>query len=252
MTIRYELNPPKVKQNSILSHEELGNSFNKLKEKILKIQSMCQGIHITDSVLGIPRISPITTGALIRNENAKISLTASVRVRDRNLTSMTQSLSDAILLGLNGLLILKGDPPQEGPKDSKLIPSQVIKYYKEMGFDKKIDLFLSLPSNPNFDKIQKKIESEPTGFMTQVIHSVDQISRITDKLKPQGFKIIPCILLPSKENERSAKYLGLDWSNYSSNVVDFIQQVHKITGDVLITSPNDFKGVIETFSKLTS
>ena len=72
MTIRYELNPPKVKQNSVLSHEELENSFNKLKEKISKIQSICQGIHITDSVLGIPRVSPITIGALIRNENAKI------------------------------------------------------------------------------------------------------------------------------------------------------------------------------------
>ena len=49
-----------------------------------------------------------------------------------------------------------------------------------MGFDKKIDLFLSLPSNPDFEKIQKKIDAEPTGFITQVIHSVEQVSKISD------------------------------------------------------------------------
>ena len=252
MTIRYEVNPPKVKRDSMDSHESLENSLNKLKERISKIESLCQGIHITDSVLGIPRISPITTGALIRNNNSKMEITASLRVRDRNLTSITQSIFDALLLQLNGVLVLKGDPPPEGPKDSKLVPSEIVKYFKDLGLRKKIDLFLSLPSNPNFDKIQKKIESEPTGFITQVIHSIEQVSRIVEKLKPQGFKIIPCVLLPSQENASSAKYLNLDWSSYSDNVNDFLKEVHKIAGDVLITSPNDFKGAYETFTKLTS
>jgi len=252
MTIRYELNPPKVKEESLLSHEDLENALQKLKERVLKIEKLCHGIHITDSVLGIPRISPITTGALIRNHNSKMEITVSLRVRDRNLTSLVQSISDAILLGLNGILILKGDPPPEGPKDSKLVPSQVVKYFKQLNLGEKIDLFLSLPSNPNFDKIHNKIEAKPTGFVTQVIHSVEQVSRIVDYLKPQGFKIIPCVLLPSKENAPSAKYLNLDWSSYNDNPIDFIKEIHKIAGDVLITSPNDFNGAYETFTKLAS
>jgi len=150
-----------------------------------------------------------------------------LRVRDRNLTALTQSAYDAILLGLNGILVLKGDTPSEGPKDSGLIPSQIVKYFRELGFDKKINLFLSLPNNPNFDKIQKKIEVEPTGFITQVIQSVEQITRIVDKLGPLGFKIIPCILLPSEKNAKSAEFLKLDWSNYQENVIEFIKEVHK-------------------------
>ncbi|MEX0763810.1 MAG: methylenetetrahydrofolate reductase [Nitrosopumilaceae archaeon] len=252
MTITYEINPPKVIQDTVLSHKELQDSVNRLKERVFAIRNVCNSIHVTDSVLGIPRISPITIGALIRNSNDAIELSASVRVRDRNLTSLTQSICDAILLGLNGVLILKGDPPPAGPKDSKLVPSEVVKQFNEQGFGKKIDLFLSLPSNPDFSKIHKKIEAEPRGFVTQVVNSLDQITRIVEKLKPQGFRIIPCIMLPTEKNTKSARMLNLDWSNYCDDTVSFIKNAHEISGDVLISSPNDFKGALETLKKLSS
>ncbi len=251
MTITYELNPPKVIQDTVLSHKELQDSVDKLKTKAFEVGNVCNSIHVTDSVLGIPRISPITIGFFIRNSNNKIELSASVRVRDRNLTSITQTICDAILLDLNAVLILKGDPPPAGPKDSKLIPSEVVRQFNGQGFGKKIDLFLSLPSNPNFEKIHKKIEAQPKGFVTQIISSIDQIIKIVDKLKPQGFKIIPCILLPSEKNLQSAKRLNFDWSNYSSDVVSFIKEAHKISGNVLISSPNDFKRALEVLKKLS-
>jgi len=250
MPLRYEINPPKVVQNQILSHDELQTALKKTTQRISEIGSNCEGIHITDSVLGIPRISPISTGSLIRNGNSEIEIMASLRVRDRNLTSLTQTVYDAILLGLNGVLVLKGDVPPSGPKDSGLIPSQIIKYFKELGFDKKLDFYLSLPTNPDFKKIQKKIDSQPTGFITQVVNSIDQVSKIVDYLKPQGFKIIPCVLLPSEKNAKSAEFLNLNWSNYEENIVDFIKKIHELTGEVLISSPNDFKGAQEIFSKL--
>ena len=252
MTISYELNPPKVIQDTILSHKELQDSVNRLKDRVFIVSKHCDGIHITDSVLGIPRISPMTTGAFIRSSNTKIEITSSIRVRDRNLTSLTQSVCDAILLDLNGVLILKGDAPPKGPQDSKLIPSDVVKQFNQQGFGKKIDLFLSLPSNPDFGKIHKKIEAEPRGFVTQVVNSLDQITRVVDKLKPQGFRIIPCIMLPTEKNTKSARMLNLDWSNYSDDAVSFIKNAHKISGDVLISSPNDFKGALETLKKLSS
>jgi len=251
MTLRYEINPPKVIQDTVLSHKELQNSLSNLKQRIVDITPHCTGIHLTDSVLGIPRISPLTIGALTRKTEQTLEITVSVRVRDRNLTSLTQSVCDALLLGLNGILVLRGDPPPKGPKDSGLIPSRVVKDFNELGFGEKIDLFLSLPNFPVFDKIQKKIDSEPAGFVTQVVHSIDEVERIVDKLKPQGFKIIPVVLFPSEKNKKSAEFLKLDWSNYENSIQDFIRDIQKLTGDVLLTSPNDFvgaKSMLEKFS----
>jgi len=251
MTLRYEINPPKVIQDTVLSHKELQNSLSNLRQRIVDITPHCTGIHLTDSVLGIPRISPLTIGALTRKTEQTLEITVSVRVRDRNLTSLTQSVCDALLLGLNGILVLRGDPPPKGPKDSGLIPSRVVKDFNELGFGEKIDLFLSLPNYPVFDKIQKKIDSEPAGFVTQVVHSIDEVERIVDKLKPQGFKIIPVVLFPSEKNKKSAEFLKLDWSNYENSIQDFIKEIQKLAGDVLLTSPNDFvaaKSMLEKFS----
>lgn len=250
MTLRYEINPPKIDQNSSLSQEDTQELLDKVKLRVSEISTLCDGIHFTDSVLGIPRISPITTGTLIRKSNQKIEITVSLRVRDKNLTTLRQLMDDAVLGGLNGVLILKGDASPNEQKDSRLIPSSTVKYFKELGFDKKIDIFLSLPSNPSFEKIQKKIDAEPTGFITQVIHSADEVSRIVDTLKPSGFKIIPCVLLPSEKNAKSAQFLKLDWSEYKNSVEDFIKQVHQIAGEVLITSPNDFNYAKEILGKL--
>ena len=251
MTIRYEVNPPKVVKDTILSHEELQKSVNVLRQRISDISNFCQGIHITDSVLGVPRISPFTTGSQLRKVDSEIKITASVRVRDRNLTSMTQSLCDSILLGINGVLFLKGDEPPKGPKDSGLIPSNVVKHFVELGFDKKIDMYLSLPSNPDFKKIQKKIDAQPKGFITQIISSVEQVSRISDELKPQGFDIIPIVMLPTEKNENAAKNMNLNWSSYKGDVTEFIKEIRGITGDVLITSPNDFKAAQQVLSQLS-
>ena len=250
MTIIYEINPPKVIQDTILSHDQLSDSVEKLKERAAKVGQACDGIHLTDSVLGIPRVSPITAGFFIRNFNNKIRITASIRVRYRNLTSITQTICDAILLDLNGVLVLKGDAPPAGPTDSGLIPSDVVKQFNEQGFAKRIDMYLSISSNPNFDKLHKKIEAQPKGFVTQVISSIDQVTKIVDKLKPQGFKVIPCVLVSSEKNLKSAQMLNIDWSEYGKDLVGFVKQVDKIAGSVLVSSPNDFTGALDLLQKL--
>ena len=250
MTIIYEINPPKVIQDTILSHDQLSESVERLKERAAKIAQASDGIHLTDSVLGIPRVSPITAGFFIRNSNNKIKITASIRVRERNLTSITQTICDAILLNLNGVLVLKGDAPPSGPKDSGLVPSDIVRQFNEQGFGKRIDMYLSISSNPDFEKMHKKIEAQPKGFVTQVVSSIDQVTRIVDKLKPQGFSIIPCVLLSSEKNKKSAQMLNLDWSEYSKDMVGFVKQIDKIAGNVLISSPNDFAGALDLLHRL--
>lgn len=241
MATRFEVNPPKVLQGDTLSHKVLSDSISRLKQRVADITAVCDGIHLTDSVLGVPRISPITTGSLIKRNDQNLQITASLRTRDRNLTSLTQSVCDALLLGLDGILVLKGDTPPAGPQDSGLVPSQVLSHFNGLGFGRKIDLFLSLPRYPNFDRIHKKIEAEPAGFVTQVIHSIDEVQRITDRLRPQGFKVVPVVLVPSEKNTKSAEFLRLDWSGYADSAAEFAREVRKTAGDILLSSPNDFE-----------
>jgi len=242
MAIRYEINPPKISDDG-------QDARNVLFGRIKIISSVCDGIHLTDSVLGIPRVSPFEIAKQIRESNKNIKLTCSLRVRDKNLNDIEKIVQESVGT-VDGILVLMGDKSDTISNKPELVPSQVVKTLNDNGLGEKTKLFLSIPSNPNFAKIQKKIDAKPTGFFTQVIHSKEQIEKISDELN--DFKIIPCLLLPSENNLKSAEFLKIDWSNYKEDILGFINKIHSITGDVLITSPNDFKRAYETISKLVS
>jgi homocysteine S-methyltransferase len=252
MTVIYEINPPKISEGKDASNDEINLLLSKLQQRVSNISALCDGIHVTDSVLGTRRVSALTTGELLKSNHRDLQITISMRVRDKDMNSIKQIVQKSIEIGLDGILVLKGDPSSDNSVDSGLIPSQVVKQLNELGYGKKINFFLSLPSNPNFEKIQKKILAAPKGFMTQVIHSAIQVQRISDRLRPSGFRIIPCILLPSEKNENSAKFLNLDWLEYKENPVKFIKEIHGIAGDVLITSPSDFTFAKDTLENLQS
>jgi homocysteine S-methyltransferase len=196
MAIRYEANPPKI-----LPGVDLEESISKFIQKIKLISKYCDAIHLTENVLGYARVSPIRVGKIIRKEIPNIQLTVSMRVRDKNKEAIREFVKEAILAGFSGILVLMGDPSQTGQKDSGLIPSQVVKMLKEEGVDSKIELYLSISNKPNFSKIEKKLEANPKGFMTQVIQTIEQVQNLADNLK--GYSLIPIVLYPSEKNESS-------------------------------------------------
>ena len=238
MTIRYEANPPKI-----TSREGLDESISKFLEKINLISKNCDAIHITENVLGFERISPLKVGKLIKKEIPDLPLTVSLRVRDKTQQEIDNFVQEAISTGFSGILVLMGDPSQNGQKDSGLIPSTVVKQLHKNKIDKKIDLYLSISNKPNFSKIEKKLNANPKGFITQVIQDVKQVENLKNNLK--GFSVIPIVLYPSEKNEDSAKFLNLDLGKYKENFEEFLNRVERITGDVLVTSPRDFNSLKE-------
>jgi len=242
MTIRYEANPPKI-----LPGIDTDESIAKFIEKIKIISKKCDAIHLTENVLGHQRVSPIKVGKIIRREIPDIPITVSLRVRDKNEKEISEFVEKCISIGFSGILVLMGDPSQTGKPDSGQIPSTTVKRLKEHGIDSKIDLYLSISNKPDFSKIRKKLEVNPKGFMTQVVQNIEQAQNLSDNLK--GFLVIPIILFPSEKNEKSAKFLNLELASYSQEFEEFVKKIHKITGDVLITSPNDFNGLNEFLKK---
>jgi len=243
MTIMYEINPPRISADQ--------NILNTLFERIESISTVCDGIHLTDSVLGIPRVSPLNIAKKIREANQKIKLTCSLRVRDKELNTIERIVKESVGI-VDGILILMGDKSNTSQDKTNLVSSQVVTALNDNGFGEKLELFLSIPASPNFAKIQKKINAKPRGFFTQIVNSKAMVQRMTDFLKPKGFRVIPCLLLPSEKNSKSAELLKIDWSDYKDNFIEFASEIHNSADDILISSPNDFKGAHETLSKLAT
>src|SRR6187431_1191050 len=127
MKINFELNPPKIVKDEHFDPSTLRKDVQHLVERANRLVGYVNGIHLTDSVLGIPRVSSLTAASFILKSISKPpTLSCSVRTRDRNFTSICQFVSDAVLLGIESLLFLMGDEPSDGPKDSGLKPSDAL------------------------------------------------------------------------------------------------------------------------------
>src|SRR5215213_2375123 len=115
MKISYELNPPKIMiGGDYFDAMRLNQELQLLLNRSSELVNLVNGIHLTDSVLGIPRVSSITAASYLMKNAAdikRLKLSCSVRTRDRNFTSFCQFVTDAILVGVESLLILKGDKP---------------------------------------------------------------------------------------------------------------------------------------------
>lgn len=244
--LRFELNPPKTIQNRYFEEHELRESLSSLVKRASDLVGLVEGIHVTDSVLGIPRISGISFAHFIRRAGNSLPISCSLRARDRNYTSFMQFVGDAILLGLESILILKGDELGPDLSTSNLKPTEILEVLQSEKYDRYMRFSLAAPSKLT-DKVQieKKILSRPYSLVTQSIESLADLGDLADLAKRHGIRVVACIMIPSEKNFKSAQMIGLDWHEYSKDPVSFIIEAGKIADEVLLTSPNHFAAAIE-------
>ncbi len=222
MKIIYELNPPKIIYDSTVNMDALYQATEKFLKRTQTILNFTKFIHITDSVLGIPRISSIHGAALIienTNNAAEINISCSVRTRDRNINSIIQFATQSISMKIKDLLFIMGDEPQISidtiTKASLSKPTEVVAALNSLGYSKLINLYLSVPNRiTDLRGFTKKTKSNPNGMITQSIDSLQEVKDLKGLLEPLAIKLIPCVMIPSEKNIAAAKMIGLDWKEY--------------------------------------
>jgi 5,10-methylenetetrahydrofolate reductase len=254
MKVDYELNPPKIVTGERFDLMQLNSNIHAMVDRTLQLCCLISGIHLTDSVLGIPRMSSVTAARYIKvHMDTAAKLSCSIRVRDRNFTSLCQAVSDAILVGAESVLILMGDEPADRLGDSGLRPSTAVRMLKKEGYGLNIKLNLSFPAkvkDKSAQSIRNKLEVTPHSLVTQSISSLSDLGEIIDLAKPYGIRITAVVMVPSEKNRQSASLIGLDWSEYENNPVDFVRQAAKMADRVLLTSPNSFGSGLELLRQL--
>lgn len=252
MKVAYELNPPKVAREGRFDPRRLERDMQALKGRASQLGRYADGIHLTDSVLGVPRVSSITAAAFVKKAADGARLGCSIRTSDRNIITLSQAAADAVISGVSSLLILLGDAPADG-RNSGLKPSQAVKMLNEQGFGRKIELDLSFPAkiiDRNTPAIQAKLDAQPHALVTQSVSSLADLGEIVDLAKPRGIKVVACIMVPSEKNAQSAAMIGLDWSSYQKEPVEFVKKAGRLAGSVLLTSPNNFQSGLDLLKEL--
>ncbi len=253
MKLKYELNPPKIEVNGLINLPSLRERMNGFQKRAELLDGLVDGIHLTDSVLGIPRISGIVAAGHL-NMNRKldsIPVTCSLRIRDRSFLSICQFVADALLVGIKGVLLVAGDGSSDSAKYSVTRPSEIVLALRNMRYNENIELDLAIPNRIGKSSlIQRKIDVKPNAFITQSIDSLEALRSIVDLSHQNKIKIIACIMIPCEKNEPSAKIIGLNWADYKDTPIDFIKEAGRLADEILLTSPNNFNAGLQLLEQL--
>lgn len=261
MAIGYEVNPPRLPEGA---EQPRGNSAERLLEavnrRVADMEGVCDFVHVTESVLGTRRISPIAAARSIRMHSPGQSVTVTMRTRERSEEEALAFAGEARSAGIGGILIVMGDPLRgdagrgggRAGRGPALAPSRAAGSLRGAAGARGVDLFLSVPGRADAAAapMRAKIAARPAGFFTQVVASVGQVTDIHALLAPMGFRVVPIVLVPSAANKKSAALLGIDWSGYERDAAGFIRGVHDAAGDVLVTSPNDFSAALDALGSV--
>ena len=249
--IIYEMNPPKVLYDNHYDNDTIRKNVDIFISKTKRISELVDGIHLTDNVLGIPRVSSLMLVSMLKRNGITKPMSCTCRLYDKNLISVLQFVTDAILCGVHSILVLRGDDPIIGNKFFNISPSKAIKTLSEHNFDNYIKLDLSFPNKVNDTmKIKNKLEAKPRAFVTQSISNIDNLRDIVKVSAPYGIDVIPCIMCPSSRNEISAQNIGLDWHSYKEKPENFIREAASLTKKILLCSPNSFEDGLRLVRKL--
>lgn len=249
--IIYEMNPPKVLNDNHFDNDTIRKNVDIFISKTKRISEFVDGIHLTDNVLGIPRVSSLMLVSMLKKNGITKPISCTCRLYDKNLISVLQFVTEAILCGVYSILVLRGDDPIMGNKFFNISPSKAIKSLSKHNFNNYIKLDLSFPNEVNDTmKIKSKLEAKPRAFVTQSISNIDNLRDIVKVSAPYGIDVIPCIMCPSSRNEISAQNIGLDWHSYKERPEIFIREAASLTKKILLCSPNSFEDGLHLVRKL--
>lgn len=252
MKLIFELNPPKIEKNGCCNLPSLKESLSIFLKRAELLDGMVDGIHLTDSVLGIPRISGIAIASYLRTSrnSGSMPMSCSLRVRDRSFLSICQFVADSIVVGIKGVLVVSGDDSGDGARYS-MRPSEIVRSLHNMKYGRQIELDLAIPNHlQNSSFIQRKIDARPNAFVTQSIDSLDALRSIVEISHRNKIRVIACIMIPCQKNEISARVIGLNWSEYKDSPISFIKEAGRLADEVLLTSPNSFSDAAKLLEEL--
>ena len=241
--IFFELDPPRVLNQNLLSSEMLANRLDTFYDRVDKVRHLVDGILITDSVLGSPRLPSIYTAIKLRERmEDDFRVICSLRVSDHGPEAIYRLVGDAYSARVESVLLVKGDPPRLGSPVKGAMPTAALAYLRMLGFRRElIKLYLAVPAPATEFDLDRKLMVEPDGLVTQLAGGLDPILSIRDRVKDRVEVLLASLLVPSKKNMESAEALGLKLDeDYASNFTSIVKRLLDEGVGVIIVSPRSF------------
>ncbi len=216
----------------------------KIVETARAIKDFVDYIDVPEAPMGIPKAHSIAVAAVIRYE-VGVKCIANIRLLDINTNGLISLAGAALLLGLEGIVLLRGDPPAYGKPVMDIGTEDAIRILKSNRRLKelRIGAILSLARD-----YHKRLEIPADFFLVTRLWKPSQLeNEAIRSFRLKGGKIIPYIVVAEKD-EKKHLYLLLKGHQpvfEPAEAAEFTRKLVGLVDGVLVSAPLSSKTLVE-------
>ncbi|BEP18391.1 methylenetetrahydrofolate reductase [Pyrofollis japonicus] len=201
------------------------------------IQGLADVVNVPEAPLGKPSAHAIAVAYLAARE-AYAEAVANVRLLDINANALLSLAGAAKLLGLRGLVLLRGDPPKYGRPVNELTTEAAAKLLRGKNIDLEIGAILSLAKPP--EMLAVRLSQPIDVFLATRLWKPSQLGGVVQEARlRQGKKIIPYIVVAEADN-RKLLYKMLEGHQpvyEPEDVPKLLAEISKLVDGILVSAP---------------
>ena len=208
----------------------LDSNFDKISEDLSQLDCLIDGFNIPFCPLGRLRPHSLLTGLYVR-ENYKAEPILHLSARHHTILSFEATLLLCQAIGIRNILLITGDPPQEGEANYRLDSISLLRLasglnqglsYSRRQIPNTTRFLLAAAFNPNRSnlrgeilRLKKKYEAGAEVIFTQPVFDGDRFRSLIDQIRTEipDIKVISGIsfLYNKKTAFRLRKFLGIPY-----------------------------------------
>uniref|UniRef100_A0A7J3ZK57 Methylenetetrahydrofolate reductase (NAD(P)H) n=1 Tax=Fervidicoccus fontis TaxID=683846 RepID=A0A7J3ZK57_9CREN len=162
---------------------------DKLRRVLVRAGECFDEVFIPDSPMGYPKASTLSIASLAVELGLKATI--SIRVIDYSWTGLVNQIYGAKIVGVKGILFLRGDAPVRGSIVNDLTPEQALRLLKSDARLKDIEGGLTLSMRFPLDKILERVRENADFYVVlrKSREKVEQVASVTNS-KLIGYAIV--------------------------------------------------------------
>ncbi len=233
---------------------ELAPSRNRdaLEEVLRSIRDFVDTVFFPEAPLGIPMVLAVAWAWIARSMG--FHSIASVRLCDVNLNALVSIARAAELLELEGILIVRGDPPKHGRCVAEIGSEEAIEILRR--YVRRLRLGLVVSMAKSLEEIETRLRRARPSFVfvTRLWSKDPKLVEVSKRCRELGTELYPYVVVAPTEEERMRIYNLLQGHQpvYLPNEVpNIVDELEPYVDGIVLTAPGYPKTLVEALRILS-
>ncbi|RLG77289.1 MAG: hypothetical protein DRO12_02655 [Thermoprotei archaeon] len=232
--------------------ELVPKKLSKFVEILREVSNYADGVDIPDSPLGKPSpSSPVVSGA-IKALYPNLKVIAHIRLADINELALLAQIKALTMLGVDGVVVTRGDQPAVGSSTSNISSEQALRIVREnLRSSVKLGAVLSL-RYPREDILSRLRAGFDFFLVTRLSHeSFEKFLDICETARHYGTKLYPYVIIATDKNVDIMKILSQPYVK-ADEVPRFVDRLRGVVDGVVLSCPRDYETLLNLLKSITA